>query len=477
MKKYKKIYPVILSGGTGTRLWPMSTELFPKQFSKNINKKSLFSSTLSRFNNHQYRSPIIITSENFRFIVKDAVEEMGIKPSAILLEPMSKNTAAAITLSSVFIKEIDPQAIVLVVPSDHFLPNIKKFNLLVSHIIKNFDENFIYLFGTKPKSSNQGFGYIQAGKKICKNQFSILKFIEKPEKSLAEKLMEKKDIFWNLGIFLFSVNTFFDQMKIYSEDNLNISKNIVKKKKKEYEFFSFPKKDFKKFTELPIDKLLVEKTKKKILVPTTFEWSDIGTWDNYWDTFKYGKHRNLKDGNIITKNVSNSLIKINGESFALVMGLKDVVVIKENDSLLVSKKNHLGFLKEEYKKIKKLNAEVKSSNNIIYRPWGSFENVRHGIGFLIKILKIKPYNKISLQYHNHRSEHWVITRGKATIDLEGKQFILEEKKSIFIEPRQKHRISNLTSSMLEIVEVQIGSNLDEKDIVRLDDIYGRAKKK
>ena len=466
-----KIYPVILSGGSGTRLWPSSRKMFPKQFLPFDNKDSLFTKTLKRFQGGNFHKTTIISNYIHRFLVKDSVEKSKIQTDSILLEPMMKNTSAAVTLSTLYLLKKDPNAVILISPSDHLVEE-KKFKSFFLKNFEKFDKKFLYIFGIKPTEPNPSYGYILKGNKIKSNFFYVKKFFEKPKVTEAKRFLKTESFYWNSGIFLFSATTFVNEMKLYSPKILKTCEQLIDESKKQYEFITFPEKKFTTLQKKPIDKDLFEKTKKAAVVPLSFNWSDVGSWESIWK-IKKKKNQNVVDGNIITENVKGSLIKTHDKSIAVVIGVSDLIIIKENDALLVTKKNYHKNIKDIFENIKKGEKEKFEFGNIVHRPWGSFENIKSGDGFLVKILKINAKSKISLQYHKKRSEHWVVTKGTATITLNEKKFKLKEKESIFVKLGEKHRIENKTSNLLEIVEVQIGKVLDESDIVRIDDIYGR----
>lgn len=466
-----KIYPVILSGGSGTRLWPSSRKMFPKQFIPFEDDDSLFIKTLNRFKTPSFHKATIISNFIHRFLIKDSLEKSQIKVGSILLEPELKNTSAAVTLSTLYLFKKDPNAVILISPSDHLVEDIK-FKAFFSKNFKTFDKNFLYVFGIKPTEPNPSYGYILKGNKIKKNLFNVEKFFEKPKISEAKLFLKTDSFYWNSGIFLFSATTFINEMKLYSPKTLETCEQLINKSKKYYEFITFPESKFSTLDNKPIDKDLFEKTKKSILIPFNFNWSDVGSWDSIWKIKKKGD-QNVIDGNIVTENVTKSFIKTHDKSIAVIIGVKDLIIINEKDALLVTKKNSHTNIKDVLNSIKKREKEKFEFGNIIYRPWGSFENIKSGKGFLVKILKINPKSKISLQYHKKRSEHWVVTKGEAIITLDDKKTKLKEKESVFVKLGQKHRIENKTNQLLEIVEVQIGNVLDENDIVRIDDIYGR----
>ena len=468
----KKIYPIILSGGSGTRLWPFSRKMFPKQFLPFDNNDSLFTKTLKRFHGRNFHKATIISNYIHRFLVKDSIEKSNIQTNSILLEPMMKNTSAAVTLSTLYILKKDPNAVILISPSDHLVEE-KKFKSFFLKNFEKFDKKFLYIFGIKPTEPNPSYGYILKGNKIKSNFFYVKKFFEKPKVTEAKRFLKTESFYWNSGIFLFSATTFVNEMKLYSPKILKTCEQLIDESKKQYEFITFPEKKFTTLQKKPIDKDLFEKTKKAVVVPFNFNWSDAGSWESIWKIKKKKKNQNVLDGNIIIENVKRSFIKTHDKSIAVVVGVNDLVIIKDKDALLVTKKNYHKNIKDILYQIKKKDKEKFEFGTIVYRPWGSFENIRSGDGFLVKILKINPKSKISLQYHKKRSEHWVVTKGTATITLNEKKIKLKEKESIFVKLGEKHRIENKTKDSLEIVEVQIGKVLDESDIVRIDDIYGR----
>ena len=467
----KKIYPILLSGGSGTRLWPSSRKMFPKQFLPFDNNDSLFIKTLKRFETAYFYKATIISNYIHRFLVKDSLEKSKIKVSSILLEPTMKNTSAAVTLSVLHILKKDPNAIILISPSDHLIEE-KKFKSFFSKNLNFFEKNFMYVFGIKPTEPNPAYGYIRKGIKIKNNFFKVEKFFEKPKISNAKRFLKTGCFYWNSGIFLFSANTFVSEMKLHSPKTLDTCKQLINESKKQYEFVTFPERKFSTLDNIPIDKDLFEKTKKAVVVPFNFSWSDIGSWESIWRK-KKKNNQNVTDGNIITENVTKSFIKTHDNSIAVVIGVNDLIIIKEREALLVAKKDYQENIKDILDNIKEKQKEKFEIGSIVHRPWGSFESIKSGEGFLVKILKINPRSKISLQYHKKRSEHWVVTKGTATITLNKTITKLKENESIFVKLGQKHRIENKTNELLVIVEVQTGKVLDEGDIVRIDDIYGR----
>ena len=467
----KKIYPIILSGGSGTRLWPSSRKMFPKQFLPFDNNDSLFTKTLKRFHGRNFHKATIISNYIHRFLVKDSIEKSNIQTNSILLEPMMKNTSAAVTLSTLYILKKDPNAVILISPSDHLVEE-KKFKSFFLKNFEKFDKKFLYIFGIKPTEPNPSYGYILKGNKIKSNFFYVKKFFEKPKVTEAKRFLKTESFYWNSGIFLFSATTFVNEMKLYSPKILKTCEQLIDESKKQYEFITFPEKKFTTLQKKPIDKDLFEKTKKAVVVPLSFNWSDVGSWENIWK-IKKKDNQNVLDGNIITENVTRSFIKTHDNSVAVVIGVNDLIIIKENDALLITKKNYEKNIKDILGNIKEKQKKMFEFGNIVYRPWGSFENIKSGEGFLVKVLKINPRSKISLQYHKKRSEHWVVVEGKASVNLEDKNIILKKGESIDIPLGAKHSLGNDTKESLIVIEVQLGSYFGEDDIIRISDPYNR----
>ena len=472
-----KIYPVILSGGVGSRLWPASREKLPKQFIPITQNQTFFNSTIKRFQFKNFNNITVVGNFEHRFLIYDSIAKTKINPEAVLLEPESKNTLAAITLSALHIHKKDPEATLLVVPSDHLIDSNSKFNNHIKKITKNFFQDFIYIFGVKPNRPSSSFGYIKIGKKKNKFVYDVDKFVEKPDLKKAKVFFNDEKFYWNSGMFLFSTKTLIREMTLYSKKTLELCEKIIKKSGKHYEFTVFPKKLFKSLKNESFDRALMEKTSKAVIAPISFNWSDIGSWSGYWNAFKKDSDGNILDNNVFTEDLKNSIVKINDGSTAIVMGLNNVSIVKEKDALLVINKEYSEKIKDTLRILKRKKNKTVDLHTTEYRPWGSFENIKYGEGFLVKILRIKPGSKISLQYHKRRSEHWVVTKGVATILLEKKEIQLKKSESVYVKIGQKHRISNNTNSIVELVEIQIGDILSEKDIVRIDDIYGRVKKK
>ncbi len=471
----KKIFPVILSGGQGLRLWPASQSNLPKQFLSIESTKSLLTNTFSRLNHSFFQPLTIIGNKEHRFLIKKELKKNKIKYRAILLEPISKNTMPSVLHSVIHIMNENPNCLILILPADHIIIDKKKFLESIKKATHLANNGYLTTFGVKPTHPNTSLGYIKTDSIKKKNGFKIIKFVEKPALNSAIKLLKGGDCYWNSGIFFFSSKTFISQCNLLAKETLNLARKSFEKRSFDLEFEVFPKILFKKFKNEPIDKALMEKTKNGAVIPLGPKWSDVGSWSSIWDIMKKDKKGNaFKNNNVVTHNVKNSLIWSNNKKVAAI-GFEDMILIEDNDGILISKRGNDDDLKKLVEKVLKINPKNLISNQPVFRPWGEYKNIYSGNGFLIKILKIYPKSKISLQYHKKRSEHWVVVEGIATVTQGKKTFKLNTNESTFIQKGEIHRLANNTKNSLTLVEVQTGSYLKEDDIIRLEDVYGRTK--
>ncbi|MAZ46509.1 MAG: mannose-1-phosphate guanylyltransferase/mannose-6-phosphate isomerase [Rickettsiales bacterium] len=476
----EKIYPVIMCGGYGTRLWPSSRTSYPKQFMRINSKEPLFIKTIKRFLTKDFYDVTLIGNYEHRFLLKNFLDGYKIKYRSIILEPYSKNTLISAILSVLEIKDLDKNAKILLVPADQIIKDNKK---LVDNILKSrciVDKGFINTFGIKPSHPSTQFGYIKPRKKkITKHSSLIESFLEKPNQEKAHILFKSRSYFWNSGIFFFSAESFLRETKTYASKTYKKVQEVFLNKKNTFEFISFPEKKFKLLPNKSIDKGLMEKTENGAVTFTNIDWSDIGSWQGVWECSKKDKQNNYSNHkNLTLKNVKNSLFwSSNPDKKIVGINIDNLIIVEEDDTTLIMNKNKYdNELKEIVKKLKKKNDPSTDVHKHVFRPWGEFKNIHTDQGFQIKILIIYPNNKISLQYHNKRSEHWVVVEGKATVTKGNKTFILNTNQSTFIDVKEIHRLENKTSQVLKLVEIQTGKYLGEDDIVRIEDKYGRKKR-
>ncbi|NRA73803.1 MAG: mannose-1-phosphate guanylyltransferase/mannose-6-phosphate isomerase [Rickettsiales bacterium] len=475
------IIPVILCGGVGSRLWPLSRENNPKQFLKIDDNRSLFQKTILRVSDKKiFMNPIIICKESYKFRVASELEEINIKPYAILLEPCSKNTAPAISIAALYIKQqFKNSQPMLVLPSDHVIGDTNKF---VSHIkkLKNYSTKGLITFGITPDRPATSYGYIKTGDELENDVFSVKQFIEKPNKSRAEKFLKANNYLWNSGMFLMDNHLYLKELEKINNSMLETAQQTIEASKKVFDFIELDNENFSKFENISIDVAVFEKTKNAFVYPINIKWLDLGSWNGFYQHMK--KHSDKKGNVIIGNKISankcaNVLIHSKCNSHLVVNKLENICVINTQDAILITNKENSEDLKTIYTNLKKKDATIVQDSNRCYRPWGYYEVILDSTTCKVKRIFITPHQQISLQYHMKRSEHWVITKGIATVTKGKESLQLTANESIYIPVKEIHKISNNTSDILEFIEVQIGEELIEEDIIRLEDKYGRIKTK
>ena len=468
-----KVLPIILAGGSGTRLWPLSRFDFPKQFLNLNSDKSLFQETLLRLKFIDgILNPIIVCNESYKFTVLEQCRNIGISNPEILLEPEGRNTAPALCLASLYSQSLHGECALLILSSDHFIQDNLLFNKALSRAIHSANQGFIVTYGIKPTCPNNGFGYIKLGKKVDDSTYLIDSFIEKPNQEIANKFFNSNLYFWNAGIFTFLADNFLRELGIYQNDLLIQAKNIFTTKEKKGNFIFFDKSLFCELPSISVDYALLEKSQKVSLVKLNTFWSDLGSWDNLYELGEKDEQGNVISGDVLTTNTSNSLIRANKHMIATI-GVDDLIIVDTPDALLVSSKNCSHDLSDLVKHLKDSNRKENSTHLKVFRPWGYFETIEVKNSFQVKRLFVKPGEKLSLQRHKHRSEHWIIVSGIADVVRGEEEITLSYGDSIDIPVNTIHRIGNSTNKVLEVIEVQIGSYLGEDDIERFGDIYGR----
>ena len=473
--KINKIYPVILSGGSGTRLWPQSRLSFPKQFLKINSDYTLIQETLIRIKNKKiFYPPILICNDEHRFLIAEQLREMDIKPKLIILEPVGRNTAAAVTIASLIVEKIDENAKILVLSSDHKINKTNNFHKIINNCSGICDKNKIIIFGIKPKQPDKSFGYIKKGKLFDKksNTFYVDEFKEKPSLDKAKKYLKNKNFFWNSGIFFFKASLMLKEIELYDKQILNQSNNSIKYSNKDLDFLRLSKKHFSKIISKPIDISVIEKSKNIIVKNFDIEWSDVGSWPSIFNLSKKDKKNNLIKGSVEIKNVKNSFIQSENQQ-VMVIGQKDLIIISTKDALLIMPNDKDINIKEDVQNLSRKNNEKVQYHPTVYRPWGSFEVLLTKKNYQVKKLIINPKQKISYQKHKYRSEHWVVVKGKARVTKNNKIYHLKKNESMDIPKGAKHRIENKERVPLVIIEIQTGDKLLENDIIRFEDIYNR----
>jgi len=475
-----KITPVILCGGSGTRLWPLSRQHFPKQFLKLMGDTTLFQQSVSRaiaLENHniQIEEVLIVTNENHRFLVLEQLDELKINiPTRILLEPEPKNTAPALTLAALAAEETNPDSVLVVTPADHYVKDLHQFTQTMHGAIKAVQDKVIVTLGINPTRLDTGFGYIYyEGDDEVK---SVLTFKEKPDLKSAQQMIEQGQHAWNGGMFILQSKTWLDAIE---QSNAAIYKTVQKawhKKDKDQWFERLDGDLFKQSPSDSIDYAVMEKAKElKVevrLVVLDAGWSDLGSFDALDEIEEKDKDGNIFKGDIVCLNTQNTIAMTSKKNVSL-LGVENLIVIETADSVLVANKNDAQSIKDLVKVLEKNHQNLCNEHTRVNRPWGSFETLEEGPNFKVKHIHINPGKSISLQRHQRRSEHWVVVQGKAIVQKDNQEFELNQNESTFIHKNQTHRLSNQSNEILQIIEVQSGEYLGEDDIERLEDNYGR----
>lgn len=467
------IVPVILAGGSGSRLWPASRSLYPKQFlNLTDNDFSLFQQTLKRLKGIQnLADPIIVCNQEHRFLVAEQLRLINQDVQKIILEPFGKNTAPAITLAAVC-NEIE-NATLLILPADHLVGQPLQLHQAIDNAESLCAKNKLITFGIKPSHPETGYGYISVGKSINDSSgFEIDSFVEKPNLPKAKSFIESGNYLWNSGMFAFKAEVYLDEINKYSPNILNTIKRSVDKAKIDSNFIHINEVEFEKCPSDSIDYAVMEKTDKAAVIPLDANWSDIGSWDSLWKVNTKDENNNNIKGDVYTENTSNCLVHSDSRLIATI-GLDNHIVIETADAVLVANKDESQSVKKIVEKIKLQNRNEYQHHQKIYRPWGWYESICISERFQVKRIGVNPGSSLSLQMHHHRAEHWVIVKGTAEVTNGNDVNIYCEDQSTYIPLGNKHRLRNPGAIPLEIIEVQTGSYLGEDDIVRFEDNYGR----
>ncbi len=470
-KKDLKVYSILLAGGTGSRLWPISRELFPKQLINLVGGDSLIQSTIKRL------SPVIKTErvrivcgEEHLYEIARHLKDIGIPSKGKLItEPCGRNTAPAILLAILNILKKEKDAVLSVFPSDHVINDITGFHEKLQAAIKLASMNCIVTFGIKPNYPETGYGYIEGTKQKKGDALTIKQFVEKPDEKTANRYVKAGNFFWNSGMFAFKASVMLDEFKKFEPALFEDLSKIVSKRG------PVSMKMYKKLPNISFDCSIMEKTRKGVVLPSDFGWSDIGSWQSLYSLLPKDDNKNVLEGDIILKGTKNSFIK-GGERLIVANGLKNMVVIETPDTVFVSDMNKSKDVKAIVSDLKKQGRKEYKAHTTVFRPWGTYTILEEKGNSKIKRIVIYPRAKLSLQMHYHRSEHWVVVQGTARITNGDQTVFLEENQSTYIPKATRHRLENPGKVPLHIIEVQIGDYLEEDDIIRFDDDFGRLSK-
>ncbi|MGJ7251860.1 mannose-1-phosphate guanylyltransferase/mannose-6-phosphate isomerase [Morganella morganii] len=462
------LLPIIMAGGSGSRLWPLSRTLYPKQFLSLTSSNTMLQETIYRLNDIEHTAPLLICNEEHRFIVAEQLRNASIKSSGIILEPVGRNTAPALTLAALTAINLEQDPLLLILPADHVIQNNEIFIRKINDAIQLAKENKLVTFGITPNYPETGYGYIKVGKKIDDNAYIVDKFFEKPSSQVAQDYIDTKEYYWNSGMFLFKASIYLSEIEKYSPDILATCKQSISTATHDLDFIRIDEKEFSLCPEDSIDYALMEKTNNAVVVPIDIEWSDIGSWSALWELSTKDDNGNVIKGDVLTESTKNSYI-FSQNKLVTTVGVDDLVIVDTKDALLIAGKSKVQDIKSIVNKLKDTNRIERIQHREIFRPWGSHDEIAQGDRYHVKHIKIKPGEKTALQLHYHRAEHWIVVQGTAKIVIGNTSVLISENESRYIPIGIPHQIENPGKIDLHLIEVRSGTYLGEDDIVRLEE--------
>lgn len=465
-----QILPVILSGGSGTRLWPLSREAYPKQFLPLSGNRTMLQSTWLRVADIATQPPIVVANESHRFVAAEQLQEIGVAPSAILLEPTGRNTAPAIATAALEARRNGDDPLLLVLPSDHLIRDVAHFHQAIQQASSIAEQGKLVTFGIQPTAPETGYGYIKAV--AGEGARAIERFVEKPDLATAETYVTSGQYYWNSGMFLFRASRYLEELERLQPAILAACRAAWDKARRDSDFIRLDADAFKASPSDSIDYAVMEKTSDAAVVPLDAGWSDVGSWTALRDVSEQDSNGNAHQGDIIAIDCSNTFAY--GERLIAMVGLQDIIVVETDDAVLVGKSDRMQEVKEVVARLKADGRSEATWHRKVYRPWGAYDSIDNGERFQVKRITVKPGGTLSLQMHHHRAEHWIVVSGTAEVTRGEEVLLLTENQSTYIPLGVTHRLRNPGKLPLELIEVQSGSYLGEDDIVRFEDTYGRT---
>lgn len=479
------LIPVILSGGSGTRLWPASRSTMPKQFLKLVGDQTMFESTVARtLGLTDVGAPIVVSNEDHRFLVAEQLRAFTAlatwtNPPKIILEPAARNTTAAIAAAAKYAERLNPEAILLVMPSDHVVDDVKAFQTAINEAISLAETGALVTFGIQPTAPETGFGYIELGKNISKanvkntsaSAFEVASFSEKPTLEVAQQMLASGKYLWNAGIFMFRISAFLDALNKFQPEIAKSVDAAVQAATEDVDFLRLASGPFSECKSISVDHAIMEKAKNIAVVPVSCGWSDVGSWSALWQVKPKNEHGNSVPTDAINVNTKNTLVI--SKRLVATVGVQNLIIVDTDDALLIADQSAAQDIKIVVEQLRQRKSAALDFHRKVLRPWGAYDSIDSAERFQVKRITVKPGASLSLQMHHHRAEHWIVVSGTARITKGDETFNLFENQSTYIPIGEKHRLENPGKIDLELIEVQSGAYLGEDDIVRFQDVYGR----
>ena len=474
--QHPPLVPVILAGGAGNRLWPLSRQEYPKQLIALLGERSLIQDTALRFTDGaRFSAPLVIANDAIRFTVAEQLLAVGVKPSALVLEPVGRGTAPAVAVAALLALEIDPDSVIVVAPSDHAILDVGALHRAIETAVKAAQAGYLVTFSIPPSRPETGYGYIEHGTALgeASGAFRVANFVEKPPLAWAEAMLAGGKHFWNSGMFAFKAKDYLAELERFAPAIVTAARASVEGRGTDLDFVRLAAEPFAASPSDSIDYAVMEKTARAATVPLDAGWSDVGAWSELWAISKQDEAGNACRGDVVLERARNCLVVSDRRLTALV-GVENLSVIVTDDAVLVSNLASAQDVKRVVERLKEAGRSEVILHKIVHRPWGYYQNLHDGDGFQVKRLTVKPGARISLQKHFKRSEHWTVVEGTARVTRDHETFLLQANESTYIPLGTAHRLENCGDKPMTLIEVQCGSYLGEDDIIRLDDAYGRT---
>jgi mannose-1-phosphate guanylyltransferase/mannose-6-phosphate isomerase len=469
------VHPVILSGGTGTRLWPLSRTLRPKQLLQLTSERSMLQETVARVLGDEFALPTILCNDEHRFLIAEQLRDMDVQPRALILEPIGRNTAPAATVAALMLSKDDPEAVMLLLPSDHRIGDVPRFRAAVTTAVAAARQGALVTFGIPPSSPEVGYGYIRRGEPMdgAPGCFRIDRFIEKPDLETAKTYVGNPEYAWNSGMFVFRVDAFLAEVRRLAPEMLALCEAALDEAVVDADFLRLARGPFAAIENESIDYAVMEHTHKGAIVPAEMEWNDVGSWSALWDISPHDAAGNVIMGEALTLDASNCYIRADGNLIAA-LGIDNLIVIATDDCVLVAAKDRAQDVKKIVEAVERAGRSEHYVHRRVFRPWGWYRLINAGDRYQVKEIVVNPGHRLSCQMHHHRAEHWIVVCGTALVTKGNENFYITEDQSTYIPHATRHSLENPGRIPLRMIEVQSGGYLGEDDIIRFDDIYGRA---